>query len=109
MRRLLALGLLAAGPAAAQDWGGGDDWLGGGDEFAGVAEPDAADLKADIKVEDKENFHVHTVKGGDTLSKIAKAYYGKAGQYMDIFNANKDQLSNPDVIKPGQVLKIPAP
>ena len=47
MRRLLALGLLAAGPAAAQDWGGGDDWLGGGDEFAGVAEPDAADLKAD--------------------------------------------------------------
>ncbi|MCB0581609.1 MAG: LysM peptidoglycan-binding domain-containing protein [Phaeodactylibacter sp.] len=68
-----------------------------------------ADLKADIRVEDKENFHVHTVKGGDTLSKIAKTYYGQAGQYMDIFNANRDQLDNPDLIKPGQVLKIPFP
>ena len=68
-----------------------------------------ADLKADIKVEDKENYHVHTVKSGDTLSKMAKEYYGKAGQYMDIFNANKDQLANPDLIKPGQVLKIPFP
>ncbi len=67
------------------------------------------DLKADIRVEDKENYHVHTVKGGDTLSKISKTYYGKAGQYMDIFNANRDQLDNPDLIKPGQVLKIPFP
>jgi len=50
----------------------------------------------------------YTVKSGDTLSKIAKETLGEAGKYMAIFNANKDQLSDPDKIKPGQVLKIPA-
>jgi nucleoid-associated protein YgaU len=49
----------------------------------------------------------YTVKPGDTLSKIAKEYFGNANAYMEIFNANKDQLSDPDKIKPGQVLKIP--
>src|SRR6267142_775210 len=49
----------------------------------------------------------YTVKPGDTLSKIAKEHLGNANAYMDIFNANKDQLSDPDKIKPGQVLKIP--
>ena len=49
----------------------------------------------------------YTVKAGDTLSKIAKAHLGDANAYMDIFNANKDQLQDPDKIKPGQVLKIP--
>jgi nucleoid-associated protein YgaU len=49
----------------------------------------------------------YTVKSGDTLSKIAKDKLGDANAYMDIFNANKDQLSDPDKIKPGQVLKIP--
>ena len=68
-----------------------------------------ADLKADIRVEDTENYHIHTVKSGDTLSKIAKTYYDNAGQYMHIFNANRDQLNNPDLIKPGQELKIPFP
>jgi nucleoid-associated protein YgaU len=49
----------------------------------------------------------YTVKAGDTLSGIAKAQLGSAGDYMKIFEANKDQLSDPDKIKPGQVLKIP--
>jgi nucleoid-associated protein YgaU len=49
----------------------------------------------------------YTVKAGDTLSKISKQLLGDANAYMDIFNANKDQLSDPDKIKPGQVLKIP--
>jgi nucleoid-associated protein YgaU len=49
----------------------------------------------------------YTVKAGDTLSKIAKQYLGDANAYMDIFNANKDQLKDPDKIQPGQVLKIP--
>ena len=49
----------------------------------------------------------HTVKAGDTLSKIAKQYLGDANAYMEIFNANKDQLKDPDKIQPGQVLKIP--
>ena len=49
----------------------------------------------------------YTVQSGDTLSKIAKDKLGNANAYMDIFNANRDQLSDPDKIKPGQVLKIP--
>lgn len=49
----------------------------------------------------------YTVKAGDTLSKIAKETLGNANQYMEIFNANRDQLQDPDKIKPGQVLKIP--
>ena len=47
------------------------------------------------------------MKAGDTLSAIAKAQLGDANAYMKIFNANKDQLTDPDKIKPGQVLKIP--
>ena len=50
----------------------------------------------------------YTVKAGDTLSKIAKEHLGDANAYIDIFNANKDQLKDPDKIKPGQVLKMPA-
>jgi nucleoid-associated protein YgaU len=49
----------------------------------------------------------YTVQPGDTLSAIAKRFFGNANDYMEIFNANRDQLSDPDKIKPGQVLKIP--
>jgi nucleoid-associated protein YgaU len=49
----------------------------------------------------------YTVKPGDTLSAIAKEHLGSAGAYMKIFELNKDQLSDPDKIKPGQVLRLP--
>ena len=49
----------------------------------------------------------YTVKAGDTLSKIAKQHLGDANAYMAIFDANRDQLKDPDKIQPGQVLKIP--
>jgi len=49
----------------------------------------------------------YTVKSGDTLSRIAKDHLGNAAEYMKIFNLNKDQLSDPDLIKPGQVLRLP--
>ena len=49
----------------------------------------------------------YTVKPGDTLGAIAKAHLGNAGAYMKIFELNKDQLTDPDKIKPGQVLKLP--
>jgi LysM repeat protein len=49
----------------------------------------------------------YTVKAGDTLSKIAKQQLGDANAYMKIFEANRDQISDPDLIKPGQVLTIP--
>ena len=50
----------------------------------------------------------YTVKAGDTLSAIAKEHLGSANAYMKIYEANRDQLSDPDKIKPGQVLKIPS-
>jgi nucleoid-associated protein YgaU len=49
----------------------------------------------------------HTVVSGDSLSKIAKKYYGNAMKYPVIFEANKPMLSDPDKIYPGQVLRIP--
>ena len=49
----------------------------------------------------------YTVVKGDTLSKIAKEFYGNANDYMRIFDANRDQLKDPDKIQIGQVLKIP--
>jgi len=53
-------------------------------------------------------METYTVVKGDTLSKIAKHFYGNANKWRPIFEANTDQLDNPDRIKPGQVLKIPA-
>ena len=50
----------------------------------------------------------HVVVSGDTLSGLAKKYYGKGSLYMKIFEANKDQLTNPDLIKVGQKLRIPS-
>ena len=50
----------------------------------------------------------YTVAGGDSLSKIAKKVYGNANRWREIFAANRDQIDNPDLIQPGQVLKIPA-
>ena len=71
------------------------------------------DVVADIKVRQgaqataKPAAQTYTVQSGDTLSAISKKFLGDANAYMDIFNMNKDQLTDPDKIKPGQVLKIP--
>lgn len=65
------------------------------------------DLQADIRTETTDYYHVHEVVSGDTLGKIAKEYYGDASKYPKIFEANRDQLDNPDLIKVGQKLKIP--
>jgi nucleoid-associated protein YgaU len=69
------------------------------------------DIVADIKVTGGGAApaaapKTYTVKAGDTLSKIAKMTLGDANAYMRIFELNKDQLKNPDEIKPGQVLRI---
>ena len=50
----------------------------------------------------------YTVKPGDTLSKIAKEMYGNSNEYQKIFDANRDRLRDPNQIRPGQELKIPA-
>ena len=50
----------------------------------------------------------YTVVSGDSLSKIAKKFYGNANAWDRIFQAYRDKISNPDLIRPGQVLRIPA-
>jgi nucleoid-associated protein YgaU len=65
------------------------------------------EIAADIKVENTSIYGIYTVKSGDTLSKISKGHFGNAKRYMEIFNINKDILTNPDLIKVGQKLKIP--
>ena len=66
------------------------------------------DIVADIQVTGGPAAgKTYTVKADDTLSKIAKEHLGSAGAYMKIFELNKDQLSDPDKIKPGQVLRLP--
>ena len=71
-----------------------------------------SDISADIKMDNANDPEIasagvktYVVKSGDTLSKIAKEFYGDANKYMDIANANN--ISNPDKINVGQELKIP--
>ncbi len=74
-------------------------------------DPTFADLTCEITVDPAiappPEARTYTVQAGDTLSKIAKQFYGDAGVYMKVFEANKDQLSDPNKIKVGQVLRIP--
>ena len=77
------------------------------DEIKRVGGENASDIMADIKVADETVYHRHTVSSGESLSKIAKHYFQDPMKYTAIFEANKNLLSNPDVIHPGQELVIP--
>jgi nucleoid-associated protein YgaU len=80
-----------------------------------LVDPGYGDLTCDILIDPgiapKEpaasEMKTYTVQPGDSLSKIAKQFYGNANAYMKIFDANKDQLADPNKIQIGQVLKIP--
>lgn len=79
------------------------------------ADASYADLTADLIVNSSLTAPAHaaapvrtyTVVSGDSLSKISAHFYGSAGEYMKIFNANADQLSDPNKIDVGQELVIP--
>ena len=66
-----------------------------------------SDVQNDLQFPAAAAAQYHDVAKGDTLSAIAKKYYGDANQYMKIFEANKPMLSHPDRIYPGQKLRIP--
>jgi nucleoid-associated protein YgaU len=81
-----------------------------------LVDPKYADLTCDILIDPAlappakaaaPEYKTYTVKAGDTLSKIAKEFLGNANAYVKIFEINKDQLSDPNMIKVGQILKIP--
>ncbi len=80
-----------------------------------LVDPSFSDLTCEILVDPTlappkpaaPEAKTYTVQPGDTLSKIAKDFLGNANAYMKIFDANKDQLTDPNKIRVGQVLKIP--
>ena len=49
----------------------------------------------------------YTIKSGDSLSKIAKQFYGNANEWQKIYNANRDKIKDPNLIYPGQKIIIP--
>ena len=69
-----------------------------------AADPSYSDLQHEITV--AQGDQTYTVKAGDNLSKISKLFYGDANQYEKIAKANG--LDNPDKIRPGQTINIPA-
>ena len=75
----------------------------------GVEKVVADDLRAPAPKpeEPEEKAEIYEIVSGDTLGGIAKRYYGKAGAYMKIFEANKDIISDPNKIYPGQKIRIP--
>ena len=67
-----------------------------------------SDVENNLNFPAETEAQYHDVVSGDTLSGIAKQYYGNANEYMKIFEANKPMLSDPDKIYVGQKLRIPA-
>ena len=79
------------------------------DAIKSVGGSNPGDIIADIQVTEPGVYARHTVEKGESLSKIAKHYYGDMMKYKQIFNANTHILSDPDSIEVGQVLVIPNP
>jgi len=77
------------------------------DEIKRIGGEEPSDIIADIKVGDTSLYAKHMVKSGESLSKIAKHYYGNPMKYTAIFDANTNILKNPNIIHPGQELVIP--
>lgn len=77
------------------------------DKIKEIGGENPSDILANIVVADTSVYHRHEVKSGESLSKIAKHYFGDPMKYKAIFEANRNILDNPDLIHPGQVLVIP--
>ena len=75
---------------------------------AKAAKPDFGNVQSSVtSTEEAVGERQYTVQKGDTLSHISQQHYGKASKWHAIFDANRDQIDNPDKIFPGQVLKLP--
>ena len=77
------------------------------DKIKEIGGESPSDIMADIDVADTSIYHTHTVQSGESLSKIAKLYYGDPMKYNLIFEANTSILDNPNTIHPDQELIIP--
>lgn len=72
----------------------------------GVSDVDASGIDAPTRTEDVQYY---TIESGDTLSKIAKEFLGNAMDYPKIFEANREVIKDPNLIYPGQKIRIPSP
>jgi nucleoid-associated protein YgaU len=79
----------------------------GSPDFSDVRSGSSSDAMSRGEAEAKVTEQIHTVEKGDTLSKIAKQYYGDASKWKAIHEANRDLIANPDLIQIGWALKIP--
>lgn len=73
----------------------------------GVNKVDFSGLEVDSPEKDSEETEFYTIVKGDTLSHIAKRFYGNANKYPLIFEANREVIKDPDLIYPGQTIRIP--
>jgi nucleoid-associated protein YgaU len=74
----------------------------------GVTSVDIMNLRVPVPTPEEEKVEYYTIQSGDTLSKIAKRYYGDANKYPVIFEANREVIKDADLIYPGQKIRIPA-
>jgi nucleoid-associated protein YgaU len=73
----------------------------------GVSRVDVASLRVPPPTPVEEKVEYYVIEKGDTLSKIAKRYYGDANKYPVIFTANREVIRDPNLIFPGQKIRIP--
>ena len=82
----------------------------GSPDFSNVRDgsPDFSNVRGSTDTAPAGNHpRSYTVQSGDTLSEIAQRQLGRASAWQSIFDANRDQLDDPDLIRPGQVLRLP--
>jgi LysM repeat protein len=82
---------------------GGHTSVGDDNRASGVVSGGSSQLTS----RDEQTLQTYTVVQGDSLSKIAKRVYGKASLWRKIYEANQDQIKDPDLIFPGQLLRLP--
>jgi nucleoid-associated protein YgaU len=98
-------GAKSAAPRRAPDFG---NVKAGAKSTAPRRKPDFSNVEAGVRsTAPTVAARTYTVKRGDSLSKIAKAVYANANKWKLIYEANRDQIADADLIHPGQVLKIP--
>lgn len=73
-----------------------------------TAKPEFSDVQSGSSSTAGGGERIYIVRSGDSLSKIAQREYGDAKKWRQIFEANQDKIKDPDLIHPGQELKIPA-
>ena len=89
-----------------------DGIVSGGHSSVGDSDPQDSGVvsggSSQLTSKDEHTLQSYTVEKGDSLSKIAQKVYGKASLWRKIYEANQDHIKDPDLIYPGQVLRLPA-